>query len=284
MAGQNILKEAGQSLSGAISKAVIEIHDERPKNVKVLTTNVKSKMADLQTGVALDTLGDIVNDIKNDVEANIADLQNRVPSTSENVKRFEVKFNPNQISFQVYAGKEVVEQNLTQSQSNNNQQVAAKYLTIAPRIQMNVQLVFEDYERTEAFMMEKIGDTSALLRTGVVAAVNAKSKKTYSVRTQVEGFIAAMRDNYTRKITFNWGKMSYTGILLNVSAQYTMFSMDGNPIRANVNLGILCADSSIEDNDMGAWQNSFKKVFENDQTTNLGSKLQSAGNLLNIHL
>ena len=218
------------------------------------------------------------------MEANIADLQNRVPSTSENVKRFEVKFNPNQISFQVYAGKEVVEQNLTQSQSNNNQQVAAKYLTIAPRIQMNVQLVFEDYERTEAFMMEKIGDTSALLRTGVVAAVNAKSKKTYSVRTQVEGFIAAMRDNYTRKITFNWGKMSYTGILLNVSAQYTMFSMDGNPIRANVNLGILCADSSIEDNDMGAWQNSFKKVFENDQTTNLGSKLQSAGNLLNIHL
>lgn len=290
MAGiDNILNGAGQSLTGAISKAVIEIYDERSMANDIIVEAIKNRKPALtDKSVSLNQLGKIVEDVKNDykqdVKKKLAELTSALPSENAPKKRFEVKFNPSQISFQVYAGNKVERRDYTQSKSPENNEFKVEYVDMAPRIQMNVQLIFDDYERTQAFMMEKMNDPAAMVRTGVVGAVAAKQKKTYSVRPQVEGFIAALRNNYTRKIVFTWGNMSYKGVLTNVNAEYTMFSTDGNPIRANVDLGILCTDSTMSDGYMGMWQTSYKKMFESDATTNLGSKVQNVGNLLNINL
>ena len=284
MSGLDIFKEMGQSLSGAISKAVIEIYDERKLAQDITVEAVKRTAALTAAGVSLTELEKAINNVNTNLKKNLEKLTSAVPSNNATKKRFEVKFNPSQISFQVYGGNKVAKTDLTKSQSASDAQLKTEYVEMAPRIQMNVQLIFDDFERTQAFMMEKMNDPQALIRTGVVGAVSAKQKKTYSVRPQVEGFIGALRNNYTRKISFSWGEMTYTGVLTNVNAQYTMFSTDGNPIRANVDLGILCTDSTMHDDYMGQWQKSYKEMFGNDATTDLGSKLQHAGNLLNINL
>lgn len=285
MSATDILKEAGQSASGAISKAVIEISDERNvvQMIEVSASRARRKVK-MDTGLSTEAITAAVQDINSNAAKKIENLTKSLPSWLGDKKRFEVKFNPSQISFQVYAGNKVYKNDLAQSNADENGSVSITYQDMAPRIQMNVQLIFDDYERTQAFMLEKASDPSAIVRTAIDGAVSAKQHKTYSVRPQVEGFIGALRNNYTRKITFYWGNMSYSGVLTDVSAQYTMFSTDGNPIRANVNLGILCTDESISDNYMGQWQESFKKVFGNDDTTDLGSKLQNVGNILNINL
>ena len=153
-----------------------------------------------------------------------------------------------------------------------------------PRIQMNLQLVFDDYERTQAFMSEKFSDVSTATRTVVTGIADAVTKKTYSVRPQVEGFIGALINPFTRKISFYWGKMKYQGVLNSVNAEYTMFSTDGNPIRANVNIGILLVDETLNYQSMKLWQDSYQAVFGNDNQTDLGSKVQNVGNLFQINL
>ena len=153
-----------------------------------------------------------------------------------------------------------------------------------PRIQMNLQLIFDDYERTQAFMSEKFTDASAAARTVVTGIANAVTGRTYSVRPQVEGFIGALINPFTRKISFYWGKMKYQGVLNSVNAEYTMFSTDGNPIRANVNIGILLVDETLDYQSMGPWQYSYLTVFGKDNQTELGSAVQNVGNLFNINL
>ena len=285
MSAMDIVKEAGQSAAGAISKAVIEISDERNvvQMIEVSASRARRKVK-MDTGLSVEAINAAVEAINSNAKQKIDNLTKSLPSWLGDKKRFEVKFNPSQLSFQVYAGNKVYKNDLAQSNADENGNVSITYQDMAPRIQMNVQLVFDDYERTQAFMTEKFSDSSAALRTVIDGAVSAKTHKTYSVRPQVEGFIGALRNNYTRKITFYWGNMSYSGVLTSVNAEYTMFSTDGNPIRAHVSLGILCTDENISDNYMGQWQESFKKVFGNDDTTDLGSKLQNVGNLLNINL
>jgi len=285
MSAMDILKEAGQSASGAISKAIIEISDERnvAQKIEVSASRARRKVK-MDAGLSAEAINAAVAEINSSTKRRLQNLTKSSPSWLGDKKRFEVKFNPSQLSFQVYGGNKVYKNDLAKSNTNENGNVSITYQDMAPRIQMNLQLVFDDYERTQAFMTEKFSDTSAALRTVINGAVSAKTQKTYSVRPQVEGFIGALRNDYTRKITFYWGNMSYSGVLTSVSAEYTMFSTDGNPIRAHVNLGILCTDESISDNYMGQWQESFKKVFGNDDTTDLGSKLQNVGNLLNINV
>ncbi len=282
MAGTDIFKSAGQSLTGAISKAIIEIEDERTSSKDVEVEDVKArggispldtgggKVADLAAKAA-ETAGKITDAVENIAE--------QLPVAVSKKKRFEVKFNPSQITFSAVGGGKVSKTNFM---AGGN--VDLKYQEMKPRIQMNIQLIFDDYERTEAFMMEKFSDPTAMLRTSVGSIVSVAKNKTYGVRSQVEGFIGALRNDRTRKVTFYWGKLKYTGILIYVNAQYTMFSTDGSPIRAVVNISILNTDDSLGDAYMGQWQEGYDKAFGKSDVTNAGSVMQNVGNLLNIKL
>ena len=301
MAASNILKSAVSSLTGAIEKAIIEIEDERnlAKADAVEVSEVTARAAvpaglgavsgklgaaAAQAAQAASAAVDIASSVAGAV--GVSGLAGAVDSFKESLsmelpkkKRFEVKFNPSQITFQGAGGGKVAKTNYSAGGK-----VDMQYQEMAPRIQMNLQLVFDDYERTEAFMLEKFTDTTAIARTVVSSAASAVTGKKHSVQPQVEGFIGALRNDCTRKVTFYWGSMKYQGVLNHVGAEYTMFSTDGSPIRANVNIGILLTDDSITDAHMGQWQNSYQAVFEKDGITKLGNAVQGVGNLLNINL
>ena len=288
MAANNILNAAGASLTGNIEKAIIEILDERElgkaKKVQVTTPKPRTATSSGISSAAANVKGvaDAISkgDAGNmDAARQLLEKQRLTTGKLVKKKRFEVKFNPSHITFQGIGGGKI-------NKINNaaGGEVDMKYQRMNPRIQMNVQLLFDDYERTEAFMLEKFSDTTAMVRTGVVGSASMITGRKKSVQTQVEGLIGAIRNDYTRKISFYWGMMKYQGIITNVSAEYTMFSTDGAPIRANVNLGILLVDDTITDNNMGQWRTSYQTVFGKDGITGAGSIMQNAGNLLNINL
>lgn len=88
------------------------------------------------------------------------------------------------------------------------------------------------------------------------------------VRQQVEGFLAALQNKHTRRVSFIWGKLCYSGYLNRIQASYVMFNAKGDPIRANVSLSIRQAGA---DSDAGtnksedvywkkAWKD-FQKLF-----------------------
>lgn len=290
----NIGKSALQSFTGGIEKAIIEIEDNRPKPGNTTVTEAEPRKAtDAGLGQISDKLSDVANTVVKNTDAvldklPVTDVVDEMKETAVEMiperKRFVVKFNPSQINFQGVGGVKVEKRDYEVQYKDKEKKVDIRYQAMQPRIQMNLQLLFDDCERTEAFMAEKATDTSAWLDTGIRGIVNTITQKRYSVRSQVEGFIGALRNPHTRKISFCWGRMKYEGVLNQVNVEYTMFSTDGNPIRANVNLGILLVDETLDYQSMGQWQNSYKQVFGKEDQTNLGSGMQYVGNLLNINL
>ena len=286
---ENIGKNALHSLSGNIEKAIIEIEDERFKSTDINKTQVERKASTVQgLGKISGELSKVASKVseadsalnKLSVLDGVGQLTRKAAQAGPKKKRFQVKFNPSQVSFMGIGGSQIEKKDYVKSKGK----VDISYQEMKPRIEMRLSLIFDDYERTEAFMLEKFTDTTAIARGGVNAVVTAATGKTYSVRPQVEGFMGALRNSYTRKVNFYWGKMMYSGELTDISAEYTMFSTDGNPIRANVNVGILLVDSELSYQSMGQWQISYQKVFGADEMTNAGNALQNVGNLLNINL
>ena len=286
MVGIDILNNGLRSLTGAVTKAYIKFEDERISANDVNVTEVRARAAALPPGIpGADKLMAVAqkaagaaNSLANALGGLMAGVGLDLFS-SGNV--YEVKFNPSEMSFQAYGGGNVQRMNL--ADPGAEQKVSIEFVEMKPRIMLNVPLIFDDYERTDAFMMEKFSDPTAMARTVVTSVANTLTGNTYSVRPQVEGFVAALRNKKTRKITFFWGNMEYKGILEMVSAEYTMFNMEGHPIRATVNLGILLVDETVGDNNMGYWQKSYDEAFKEDGSV-LGSAVQSVGNLLNIKL
>ncbi len=280
MAGIDIFDNAMRSMTGAVTKAFIRFEDERIKNGEIVVYTTKAR-----SGISIRENASLAAKIATTLDLGLqstiegfTDLLSGQGDITSSGNVYQVKFNPSQISFDAFGGNLVQKMNMAEGKS-----VGMEYVEMSPRIMLNVPLLFDDYERTDAFMMEKITDPGALLRTGAVSAMNTAAYSDYSVKPQVEGFIAALRNEKTRKVTFCWGNMAYRGMLESVSAEYKMFNMRGQPIRATVTLGILLIDESVKDGDIGYWKKSYKKVFESDSSS-LESGVQNIGNLFNIKL
>lgn len=266
MAGMDILKDAGRSILGMTEKAIIEFEDERTDSITVQSLDAVG----LPGGV---NLADMAGNIPMSEAAK--KLMDEALALLGLKKRYKVRFNPNQLTLKVEEeGTHNTKQNLA-----INAPAIADYDHMMPKITLGVDLVFDDMTREDSFMSEKLsGD--GLLRTGI----DVLRGKTRTVQPPVEGFIAALRNPRTRKVTFNWGTMSYTGVLTGMEAEYTMFSIGGRPVRANVHLDILCVDTKIANNDMGQWKTAYNKAFGMDLGSNLESAAQNVGNLLNFNL
>lgn len=197
-----------------------------------------------------------------------------VPATT---KIFHVKFNPNELTLsgQVAGGK-------TKTDFSKGKTIG--YGVSSDRITMSVKLIFDKVDPQDAFMADKLTPSASSAVTGLIKA-NAvkKGKKDYSVQKEIEGFLAALRSPDTRDIVFHWGKMSYSGLLERVSAQYTMFNVTGQPVRGVVNLTLLCVDSRVSPASMGVWQAQYDAAFQN-QNQSYVKAAQKVGNLINFNL
>ncbi len=74
----------------------------------------------------------------------------------------------------------------------------------------------------------------------------------------MEGLVAALRNPYTRNITFRWAKFSFTGQLNTINAQYTMFSPSARPIRAKVNMRL---HQELDPDKLQDWYADFDDAF-----------------------
>ena len=272
MAGLDILKQAGNSIIGNIAKATLKIEDSRVREIKVIESGTKSSMLYNETmGILGSTLNKNINEFK---EKKMKELESVL--TSE-YKTYTVKFNPSELTINAVGGGRVAKTNFDGSASK------VEYAAMDVNIQLMVKLIFDDMDIADSFMEEKINPLKAPINIGKDVYKTVKGKRN-SVQAQVEGFIAALRNNYTRRVEFNWGKLTYKGVLNYMNAEYTMFSIHGRPVRAHVDIGILCSDADINSQTMGQWKSKYEKAFKDSDSTNLESTGQKLGNLLNINL
>lgn len=199
------------------------------------------------------------------------------PSMGER-SRMEVQYNPASISFNATA-KAIRQQGMQTNLGSN----LPTQLKRPPSIIMSVDLVFDDVNLKDAFMADKIRLSVGDVVTAVGGVVRNILGEGYSVQPQTNGLIATTMYPFSRRITFQWAEMEFTGDVSEVQARYVMFSVSGKPIRSMVRLNI--SQCVTDKASRKKWTKAFDNAFGSgdlDTVTGGKSPMDHAGNLLNI--
>jgi hypothetical protein len=189
-------------------------------------------------------------------------------------KIFRVQYNPSEL--QIYSSSSVESvSGVTPNEEGETNTVAEAPL--GGKMELSVTLWFDKMSAATSFMLEK-----NIMPTSVSGVTNiAKTfMKEDSVQDEVEGFVAALRNPHTQVLTLHWADFSFTGVLINVSAQYRMFSASGLPVRATVSLRVRQEAGGANTQ---RWMDDFETAFANDQSS-LVRPEQKVSNLLNLGL
>jgi len=267
--GKNIAKGALQTVTGNIETAQIIIHDYRQA---AQTLGVGKKNSALAQEDALAAFsGWRVDATKEALTTGTA------PSYSGSQdKVFKVQFNPSQLTLNASSVPKY-EADLTDPKKQR------AIVVEDPKLTLTVMMYFDNMDKYDAFMTEKF--TSGVTATGAANAVKMGAdalglKDKPSVRPQVEALVAALRNPYTRTISFRWADFSFIGQLTTVQARYTMFSTSGRPVRAQV---LLRLQHEMDPAMLHNWYQSFETVFKGEASS-WGKASQKIGNLTNINL
>lgn len=260
-------QQALASLTGNIETAQLVIHDYR------------QKVSEMNSGIT----GGLST-----AEALSAQNRSRILDTATALERGEtpkypgsedrilwVQFNPSELTLNASA--------VPQSQQDGTTGRSRTMAVEDAKLALTVLLYFDDMDTYDAFMWDKF--TAGLTAQGIAnltkMGMEAAGKgKVYSIQGKVEALVAALRNPYTRLISFRWADFTFIGQLNTVRANYTMFSPSGRPIRAQVLLRI---QHEMHPKMLQGWYDSFEKAFGGD-TSNLVKTEQDMGNLLNLSL
>jgi len=281
----NLLNQALDSAAqavGNIEKAIIVIEDNRA-GPPVMEDSVSLQAGGSSAGLGF---GDIVDGAVSSVESTVMSAaQDAAGKMSGNNKTFYVQFNPSELTLSGFGGG--MSTKTDYAEGTKDPKDLSKGITferVGARIAMNVNLIFDKVDPQDAFMADKLNTSTTAMISGAAKAVKtAMGRKDHSVQTEVEGFMAAIRSVYTRRITFYWGRLCYEGVLNRIAARYTMFNVNGQPIRAIVALSLVCADENVSARSMGRWQQQYYEAFQG-QSQSYVKAAQKAGNLLNFNL
>ena len=260
-------QQALASLTGNVETALLVIHDYRQK-VAQMNSGVTGG---LSTAEAMSSLND------SRIRATVAALETGTPPTypGSQDRALRVQFNPSELTLNASA--------VPQSQQDGTTGRSRTMAVEDAKLALTVRLYFDDMDPYDAFMWDKF--TAGMTAQG--AANLAKmgmelggGQKVHSIQGQVEALVAALRNPYTRLISFRWADFTFIGQLNTVRANYTMFSTSGRPIRAQV---LLRLQHEMDPNMLSGWYSSFEKAFGGD-TSNLVKTEQNMGNLLNLSL
>lgn len=204
-----------------------------------------------------------------------------VERESTAIKRLFLQFNPNMISINAQGGGYA---QITNYGNDKGEEAGLKYTIVEPRIEVTIPLVFDAVNNRDAFFEDKLNlNPTEIAKSAATFVQTAVMDQEFTVQTQVEGLMAAIRNDKTRQATFSWGDMSYSGLLNQVNANYTMFSPTGHPIRAVVSLVLLClGDSAVGQGNMGKWMDKYDAAFGKEGVTSLGKKFDVAPSLFNM--
>ena len=280
-----VVQDAVSSLTGNLPKAILCVRDLSQAQGGEKGDAAK-KASDLQKRL-LKSTEDALNGL---MEDNRGGSQTFRSLTGKNgamagsgYLALEVQYNPSSISMSTQAGKQVQYSGGSLGQGGANQitQIVQPVSTT-----MSFQLVFDDMNPQDAFVLENMAPTAGNLVSGT-ADVARKVRGAYSVQAQMDGLMSLLTQPVTRKVIFYWAKMCFQGELVSVSSRYTMFNKDGNPIRGMVDLTIRQGEESGFD--VAYWDEAFTRTFGDPGTDQISGKMGMAtkamqNNLLNIHL
>jgi len=266
--------------TGNIEKAIIEILDLRDREA-VLRDAVRISegggLANVAGNLNIGLVGDYLNKMQNamDVNNDVADAYFQKLASKKKI--FTVQFNPSTLRLSGHSGGPASTTNFS---TENAKEVKRK--PVDASISMSVELLFDSMDPKDAFMNDKIDVSPTGFLTGMAdMGLTMGQKKKKTVQRQVEGFIGALRNENTRLITFNWGKLCYSGVLRRVGAEYTMFNVTGEPVRAKVGLTIMCADVKEWPNSVAVWQERYKNSYLGGSESGVKAS-QKLGSLLNF--
>lgn len=256
---------AANSLFGNLEQAILEIEDYRQAAIANMARMAQSGPDGLEANLAKVTSLAVADQVA------AATLE----GGKFEKKTFKVQFNPSEIQLDSVA----FPQNMANAVDGGAQSLLNDLCK--PRVDLTLKLYFDAVNLADSFMWEKFtSGVSAQSAVNIASAVAGAKGKVWTVQTQVEGLVAALRNMYTRRITFHWADFSFSGQLNTIMAQYTMFSTSGRPVRAQV-LMRLRQDSSTAAT-RSNWQSDFQKAFGGTGASSLGSLSSGMGSLLNF--
>ncbi len=207
---------------------------------------------------------------------------------------FTVQFNPSTLKFSGMGGDLVNKMSFGGEVKKEGEMAASvSYEEVKPRITMRVRLIFDevtwadmDYgmaTKSQALVAATAGSAATSGSIGVstaqIAAVSAMdafelgAKKTirattgvHKVRERTEAFLALCRRDATNTVEFAWGHMLYRGVISNTSAEYTMFTSGGEPLRSSVDFEMVLLDDEVDATSMGRWEKAYQLLFEDSGT------------------
>ena len=90
-----------------------------------------------------------------------------------------------------------------------------------------------------------------------------------------------MRNENTREICFEWGEFKYEGLLSRINATYKMFDINGNPIRAEVDMVMYLLDMEVMGNKgVDYWEDAYYDAFIADNPAAMSMMALSETGLL----
>lgn len=262
------VQDFGSKAVGNIETAMLVIHDYRDAAAEGLSDGLSAESILGNQAKGRSMVGSVTKSVL--TSGNVQSF----PDSTDRVMR--VKFNPSQLTLNASA----IPQNKMNVEGAESRTVSVEQASL----NLTVVLSFDDMDTYDSFMWDKytasLGTVQGFANLGKAIANQAGQRTAHTVQYEVESLIAALRNRYTRTITFCWNDFSFTGSLNTVQARYTMFSTAGRPVRAQVLLRIL---HEMSPSLLSGWYKNFKDAF-GGSSTDLVRAGQKVGNLLNLNL
>lgn len=247
----DILANAVSGITGNIAKAVIFVRDVKPGE-RATVAEGASKAEELQKKLLERTKQALSSTSYSSITGKKGMM------TNSGFLALEVQFNPNNIQMETVAGVEVEYEGGNLGSRSANQIVQIKHPASTT---MNFELIFDDVNPADAFMLENLAPTVGNLTSNAASAVKKIKEQDYGVQNIIDGFMSLLTRDITRQIIFFWGKTCFAGELIGVSSRYTMFNKKGRPIRGVVQLSIRQGEDAQYTQGKDYWSDAFNKAF-----------------------
>lgn len=173
------------------------------------------------------------------------------------------QFNPAALRISAYGGgmAPVTSYGTEAGSGNGNDAKKGSTIDYGPvdeTVTVSFQVVFDAVKNEKVFPTDRVNPSPTNLTRQGVSLIRAKS---YTVRPIVEGFLASVRNSSTRRVDFFWGSMHYGGYLNKVQCRYTLFDTEGEAVRAQVDLSLVCSCHKDND-DQKEWRDRYAEFMK----------------------
>jgi len=263
----SVMSSLGNDIIGNPKKAFLIIHSNASEDIDTAKMSARTESV-----LEMATVGNTVSLTASTLAASM--LAHGVTDLSI----LRVQYNPSSISFACNADEIAVRY----LQAEHTEGMLPIQQCRPPSVVMSVDLIFDAVNTKDAFMFEKFRLSATDIAGNIAGAI---TRREYSVQPHTNALIAMIMRNSTRFVTFKWADLTFTGEVTEISAQYTMFSVSGKPIRSVVHMNITQEVGSTADESY--WNKAFDSCFGNSlQTKSSGGKSlrDTFGNLVGLGL